>query len=219
MRRLAAPVPRGSRAMRSRGCVARERAHVGIAAHLSTVRCSVGMSLSPRPERPRITRLPGLAARPALARRRSACAVSSAGRMPSSCAAFLQRLQRLVVVGAIRTARGPIVMQQRVLGPDARIVEAGGDRVGLLDLPVLVLQQQRIAALQHAGRAVGERRGVLAEARAAAARLDADDLHAAIRHERMEHADRIRAAADAGEHRVGQAARRARGSARAPRGR
>ena len=53
-----------------------------------------------------------------------------------------------------------------MLGPDARIVEAGGNRFGFLNLAVLVLQQQRIGAVQHAGPAIGERRGVMAEATA-----------------------------------------------------
>ena len=65
-------------------------------------------------------------------------------------------------------------------GPDARIVEPGRHRVRFLDLAVLVLQQQRVAALQHARRAVRERRGVLAEARPDAAGLDAEQLDAGV---------------------------------------
>ena len=77
----------------------------------------------------------------------------------------------------------------------------------LLDLAVLVLQQQRVRAVQHAGPAVGERRGVLAEPvpvpPASMPTISTDS----IADERMEHADGVRAAADAGDDGIGQAAR------------
>ena len=44
------------------------------------------------------------------------------------------------------------ILQPGMLGADARIVEAGGDRVGLDDLAVFVLQQVGAVAVQHAGR-------------------------------------------------------------------
>ena len=47
-------------------------------------------------------------------------------------------------------------------------------------------------------------RRMLARLDSLARRLDADQLHAAVRHKGMEHAHRIRAAADAGDHCVRQ---------------
>ena len=61
--------------------------------------------------------------------------------------------------------------------------------MGLLDLAVRVLQQQRIAAVQHPGTPVGERRGILAECRAAATGLDTDDFDAGIGEKGVKQAD------------------------------
>jgi hypothetical protein len=96
-------------------------------------------------------------------------------------------------------------LEQRVLRADARVVEPGRHRVRLLDLAVRVLQQQRVAALQHARRAVGERGGVLAEATAAAASLEPEQRHFRVADQGMEESDRVRAAADAGHGHVRQA--------------
>src|SRR3712207_8580519 len=46
-----------------------------------------------------------------------------------------------LLVGGGDVLRPAAVVQEGVLRPDAGIVEAGGDRVGVEDLPVLVLQQ------------------------------------------------------------------------------
>ena len=54
-----------------------------------------------------------------------------------------QRLERLVV-GDGDVARPPAVAQPGVLGADAGIVEPGGDRVRVADLPGLVLQDVRL---------------------------------------------------------------------------
>ena len=72
----------------------------------------------------------------------------------------------------------------------------------------LVLQHQAARAVQHAGRAAGESRGVIAGRDAAAAGLDADQSHALVVDERVEDAHRIAAAADAGDDEIGQAAGR-----------
>ena len=77
----------------------------------------------------------------------------------------------------------------------------------LLHLAVRVLEQHRVAAVQHARAAEGERRRIVAEPGAAAARLDAEQAHAGVPQERMEQADRVRSAADAGDRDVRQAAR------------
>ena len=94
-----------------------------------------------------------------------------------------------------------------MLGPDARIVEAGRDRVRLQDLAVLVLEDRGQRAVQHALAAGAERGAVAAAVEALARRLDADQLDLLVAEERHEGADRVAAAADAGDHAVGQAAR------------
>ena len=67
----------------------------------------------------------------------------------------LEAGERLVVGGRRGTRRGPIGGERGVLRADARVVEAGADRVGLEDLAVLVLEEQRARAVQHAGHAAG----------------------------------------------------------------
>src|SRR5262245_11335019 len=113
-------------------------------------------------------------------------------------AALAERGERLVVAG------GDVLdaadrLQERMLRPHARVVEPGRDGMGLLDLAVLVVEQYRIGAVQHARLAVTQGRRVLAERAAAASGLDAVERHAAVAEERMEQADRVRAAPDAGE--------------------
>ena len=78
-----------------------------------------------------------------------------------------------------------------MLGTDAGVVEAGGDRVRVGDLAVLVGEHRRARAVEDAG-ATG------AEARRAGG-LDADEPHLLVVEEAGEHADRVRAAADAGD--------------------
>ena len=73
-------------------------------------------------------------------------------------------------------------------------------------LAVVVLHHVAEAAVEHAGLAVAERGGVVAGLRAAAAGLDADELDLVVLDERIEHAGRVAAAADAGDDRIGQAA-------------
>ena len=110
----------------------------------------------------------------------------------------------LSVHGAVfRPAR---LVQEGVLRPDARIVETGRDRVGVDDLAVLVLQQVGAVAVQDAGLAAGERGRVHAGLDAMAAGFDADHPDALVFEEGMEQADGVRAAADAGDQRIRQAA-------------
>ena len=73
------------------------------------------------------------------------------------------------------------VAQVGVLGPDARVVEPGGDRVRLQDLPVLVLEHRRERAVQHALAPGRERGAVAAALEALAAGLDADQLDRLVR--------------------------------------
>ena len=53
-------------------------------------------------------------------------------------------------VGDVGVLGAAELAQPRVLGPDRRVVEAGGDRVRQLDVARLVLQHERARALQHA---------------------------------------------------------------------
>ncbi len=94
-----------------------------------------------------------------------------------------------------------------MLGAGAGIVEPGGDRVGLEDLPVLVLHDRRVGAVQDAAAAAERERGAVAAGLDPVARgLHADQLDLLVAHERDEDADRVRAAADAGDHARGQPA-------------
>ena len=108
---------------------------------------------------------------------------------------------RLVVGG--RVVLGPPGGGQRgVLRADARVVEAGAHRVGLEDLAVLVLEEQRPGAVQHPGDAAGHRRAVAARLEAQSPGLDADEPSRCVE-EPGEGADGVRPAADAGHHDVG----------------
>ena len=128
--------------------------------------------------------------------RASACDDSSAGTMPS----VRQRRWKAASASSsvqVTYSRAAAVAQQRVLRPDAGVVEPGGDRVRVEDLAVVVGEQRRARAVQHAGaarrRATRRRR----PRRRSAGRASSGTKS-------VEHADRVRAAADAGDHRVGQ---------------
>ena len=138
--------------------------------------------------------------------------------MPSSRAKRLKRLQR-VGVRDVRVGRAAVLAQPRVLRADRGVVEAGGNGMRQLDVAVGVLQDPGARALQHAGRAAREPCGVPARPDRFPAGFDADQLHAAIVDERVEDADGVAAAADAGDHGVGQPADLRLSTARAPRGR
>ena len=100
-----------------------------------------------------------------------------------------------------------------MLRADARVVEAGRDRVGLDGLAVLVLEHEGAGAVQHAALAGDDGRGVPAGLDAVAAGLEAVDRDVLVVEERGEQADRVGAAADAGRDRVRAARRTARGTA------
>ena len=90
----------------------------------------------------------------------------------------------------------------RVLRAHARVVEPGADRVRLEDLAVLVLEEERASAVQHARHAPAHRRAVLARLEPEAAGLDADEVGGGV-DEPGERAHRVRAAADARDDEVG----------------
>ena len=136
-----------------------------------------------------------------------ACAGSQRGNDALGAAEKLESLERLRVGHA--DVRGTLRrLQVAVLRADARIVQARRDAVRLDHLAVRVLQQVRQAAVQHPRLAGHQRRGVLVAVDARSAGLDADQLHRVVRHERVEQADGVAAAADARDRVVGQPPRR-----------
>src|SRR5207248_9389546 len=81
-----------------------------------------------------------------------------------------------------------------------------GYRVGLADLPVVVLKNKGARPVQYADAPGDDRRGVAAGREPQAAGLDADEPHAGVVDERAEDPDRVGAAADAGDDDIGEAA-------------
>ena len=113
---------------------------------LAHLRCASASSrsLSPRPERQTTITSPSSSAA-----RASAWDGLERRDDPLGLGEPAERLERLLVgrgqvLGAARVA------QERVLGPDARVVEPGGDRVRVGDLAVLVGEQRRARAVEHA---------------------------------------------------------------------
>src|ERR1700730_16890616 len=98
------------------------------------------------------------------------------------------------------------IAQERVLGPDARVVETGGDRMRRMNLTVSVLKQVRIAAVQHAGAAGNKRGRMLAALDPGSRGFDADQRHVLVIKKRCEDADGVGTAADTGHHHIGQLA-------------
>ncbi len=91
-----------------------------------------------------------------------------------------------------------------VLRADGGEVEPRRDGVGLLNLPLLVLHQVGVHAKEDPLAAVTERCTVLATLDAVATRLDPDQAHLFVVDKVGKHADGVRTAADAGDHRIGQ---------------
>ncbi len=136
-----------------------------------------------------------------------ACADSSAGMMPSvresrTAASRASPSEIGRVLGA-----APIV-KLGVFRTDHGIVEARRHGMRQRDLAVRILQHVAVGALQHAGSAPAETRGMLAGSVTAAAGFDPYQLHVVIRHERVENSDGVAASAHAGKDRIGQPALR-----------
>lgn len=109
-----------------------------------------------------------------------------------------ERVHRLGV-GDLAVLGAAAVAQPRVLGADAGVVEARGDRVGFEGLAVVVLQQVGPHAVDDAEGAADQRRGVPAAGDAVAARLEPVQPDGRVGDEGVEGADRVGAAADAGD--------------------
>ena len=129
--------------------------------------CRRGRTGSPGSSRPGRARL---ASRSAPA---SACALSIAGMMPSVRHSSCERVHRLGVGDRLVAWPGRCRAARRAR-PDARVVQAGRDRVRLDGLAVLVLQQVGAGAVQHADGAAGDAGRVPAGVDAVAAGLEAE---------------------------------------------
>ena len=135
----------------------------------------------------------------------TACELSRAGRDSFVAGEGVEGGHR-VFVEAVGVGDAAGVFPVAVFGADAGVVEAGGHRVDVARLAVVVLHHVAVAAVEDAGLAVAERGGVVAGFRAAAAGFDADERDLFVLDERIEHAGRVAAAADAGDDRIRQAA-------------
>ncbi len=110
-----------------------------------------------------------------------------------------KRIQRFGIGGGlVRDATA--VAQEAVLRPDARIVEARGDRMSRRDLAVGILEQIAQAAVQHSGCTGAERGAVVTGADPFTRRFDSDEPYVGIVEKAGEDAHRIRAATNAGHH-------------------
>src|SRR5579883_1396172 len=82
------------------------------------------------------------------------------GQDPLGARDELHRGERLLVRrGQVR--RAPALLQPRMLRPYTRVIEAGADRVRLLDLAALVAEDVALRAVEHADAPGAERRRVL----------------------------------------------------------
>src|ERR1700738_1243784 len=117
-----------------------------------------------------------------------------------------QQLERVHCLGVRdRSVLGATeVLQQSVLGADARIVQSCGNGMAFDGLPVLTLQQVGERSLEGAGRATCERRGVPAGFDTITRRLETHQANARIIDESVEDPDRICPSAHAGSHGVRQ---------------
>ena len=91
-------------------------------------------------------------------------------------------------------------VQMGVLRPDTRIVEAGRNGIYFVDLPLVILAENRFHAVEDTDAAFGNRRGVEFRVDALAGSFAADEPYRFVADEVVEHAHGIAAAADAGQH-------------------
>ena len=98
------------------------------------------------------------------------------------------------------------VVEIGMLRADARVVEAGRDRVNRCDLAILVLAEVGLHAVENAETAGVDRGRRLEGVDASARRLTADELHLRVVDEVVEGADGVRSAADARDDGIREAA-------------
>ena len=138
---------------------------------------TMSMSLSPRPESVTTTTASGPSSSASRGSSASACDDSMAGMMPSRAREQLERRERLGV-GDRLVAHEPLVLEVRVLGPDARVVEPRRDRVRLERVARVVLEQVAVEAVHDAGRAERHRCAGLVGVEPEPGRLGADEQRA-----------------------------------------
>ena len=164
---------------------------------------TVNTSLSPRPERPSTINLSVRQVRRDAHHMRDRMRGFQGRNDAFQPAGELERIQGFLIRhrDIIHAAR---LLEPGMFRPDAGIIEAGRDRMRFQNLAVRILQQIGLGAVQHAGRAFGERGGVMGRFHPLARRLDAMNGDVGIVEERMEQPDGIGAAADAGDEHIGQ---------------
>ena len=110
----------------------------------------------------------------------------------------LERIKRLVICdGGVFDAFH--VFQPGMFGADAGVIETRADRVAFGDLAVIVLQQVGLVAVEHAGEPAKQRCCMLIPVEAVTRRFDAEHLYICVVEEGVEQAERVGAAADAGD--------------------
>ena len=90
-----------------------------------------------------------------------------------------------------------------MLRPHRRIVEPGGYRPAIVNLPVLILEQQGFRPVQDALLAAQKCRPMLSPFEPFPRRLDPDQFDAFIPDEVRENSNRVRPAADTGDGGIG----------------
>src|SRR4029079_3723013 len=149
--------------------------------------------------------------------RASACAGSSAGMLPSRLLPSWKAATASSSVAARKCTRAPRhcvcvvwrkkchgadIVEPSVLRPDARIIKSRRNRMGFLDLTVVVHHKVVAVAMRTAVPAAGDGGCVFATVQSVSGGLDAKNFDAVFVEEGMEQAHGIRAAADAGDQRV-----------------
>src|SRR5947207_9930697 len=97
------------------------------------------------------------------------------------------------VVGDVLVANPALFLPEAVFRADAWVIKTGRDGVDALGLTVIVLKHVAEAAVEDAGLALGQARGVLAGFESPAASLGADELDLGVVNERIKDAGRVRA--------------------------
>src|SRR5437764_13802935 len=91
-----------------------------------------------------------------------------------------------------------------MLGTDRGVIEPRGNRVGQLDLAILVREQKCFCSLKDTQPSSLKSRRVFAGSNSFAAGFDSNHAHAGVAQERMEQTNGVAAATDAGDEQIGQ---------------
>ena len=109
-------------------------------------------------------------------------------------------------IGRVSVFDAADILEISVFRSDSGIIETGRDRMGQLDLTVGIGEQPGLCALQDTELAALESCGMTLGHDAITAGFDTDHADIFIAEKRMEHADRIGSAANAGDEQIRQAA-------------